>query len=88
MNCTLRKRFLSLFLYLLIGFSCSKDEAVIYELTTEVSPTSGGTVIPAKGSYDSGELVTISAIPEKGYVFKNWNGDILGNSNPFTFKIL
>jgi hypothetical protein len=47
-------------------------------LTTSVSPSSGGTVSPAPGVhlFDDGEVVPISAVPNTGYHFVNWTGDV------------
>jgi prophage antirepressor-like protein len=47
-------------------------------LTTAVNPSNGGTVSPAPGThpYDEGEVVSISAVPNTGYHFVNWTGDV------------
>jgi hypothetical protein len=47
-------------------------------LTTAVIPSSGGTVSPASGVHlcDEGEVVPISAVPNTGYHFVNWTGDM------------
>ncbi|MBC8182869.1 VCBS repeat-containing protein [candidate division KSB1 bacterium] len=41
-------------------------------------PDSSGTIYkePNKTDYDYREIVTLTAIPNNGYYFKNWNGDI------------
>ena len=38
----------------------------------------GGSVFGG-GNYNHGEVVTITASPDSGYQFENWNGDIDGN---------
>ncbi|MHC4538158.1 MAG: InlB B-repeat-containing protein [Planctomycetota bacterium] len=39
---------------------------------------------PNKTSYNHGEAVTLEAVPNKGYSFSNWTGDLSGNTNPTT----
>ena len=49
-----------------------------YELTMAVDPTEGGTTDPAVGvhAYPEDEVVDITAIPNAGYQFDNWTGDV------------
>ena len=51
-----------------------------YNLTTNVSPTEGGSVSPSGGSYDAGVNVTITATANSGYVFDYWSGSASGTS--------
>ncbi|MCJ7426158.1 MAG: hypothetical protein MUO17_03355 [Dehalococcoidales bacterium] len=51
-----------------------------YNLTTNVSPTEGGSVLPSGGSYDPGVNVTITATANSGYVFDYWSGSASGTS--------
>ena len=51
-----------------------------YNLTTNVSPTGGGSVSPSGGAYDAGVTVTITATANSGYVFDYWSGSASGNS--------
>ncbi|UCG59175.1 MAG: right-handed parallel beta-helix repeat-containing protein [Phycisphaerales bacterium] len=39
---------------------------------------------PDKTSYSHGEIVTIQALPDSGYTFANWSGDLSGSTNPAT----
>ena len=57
-----------------------------YSLSVSVSPTGAGTVSlnPAGGVYTAGTQVTLTAIPNSGYVFSNWAGDLSGTTNPAT----
>ena len=48
-----------------------------YVLTTTASPSAGGTVTGA-GTYDTGEVVTVTATPNLGYRFASWAGDCTG----------
>jgi len=54
-----------------------------YSLTTEVSPSGGGTVSrsPNQTTYTCGSTVTLTATAASGYVFKEWSGDASGTAN-------
>ncbi|MFH1716844.1 MAG: SUMF1/EgtB/PvdO family nonheme iron enzyme [Planctomycetota bacterium] len=39
---------------------------------------------PNKTTYNHGEAVTLEAVPNKGYLFSDWTGDLSGNTNPAT----
>ena len=48
-----------------------------YQLTTAVSPTGGGTVTPATGSYfPAGTVQPVTATPNANYVFGGWSGPV------------
>jgi len=51
-----------------------------YNLTTNVSPTGGGSVSPSGGAYDPGVTVTLTATANSGYVFDYWSGSASGTS--------
>ena len=50
-----------------------------YTLTTNASPTSGGTVSPLTGNYASGTNVTLNETANSGYQFTSWSGSGPGN---------
>jgi len=54
--------------------------------TLTISATTGGTTDPAPGShqYDPGTQVSVTAIPNSGYQFSSWSGDVTGSTNPVT----
>jgi len=54
-------------------------------LTLSIQVIGQGTTSPSQGShtYDSGQLVTLSANPSQGYSFDHWEGDAHG-TNPVT----
>jgi uncharacterized protein len=53
---------------------------LFYRLDLNVSPSGGGTVSPAAGTfYAAGSMVNISATPSSGYQFVNWTGDPVTN---------
>lgn len=65
-----------------------------YTLTTNVNPSSSGSVSasPAPNCntgtrYTSGTSVTLTAISNTGYAFDNWSGDVSGASNPVTITL-
>jgi CSLREA domain-containing protein len=45
-------------------------------LTTSASPSQGGTVSPATGSYAYQTTVNLTATPKPGYGFANWTGSV------------
>ena len=49
----------------------------------------GGSVTrsPAKAGYNRGETVTLEAVPNTGYSFTNWSGDLSGSTNPVRLAI-
>lgn len=58
-----------------------------YTLTTSASPSTGGTITPAGGTYDEGSLVIITANPAVGYRFDHWSGDAIGTSSTVTLTM-
>jgi uncharacterized repeat protein (TIGR02543 family) len=53
-----------------------------YKLTISVSPSGGGTTVPAAGidKYKKDTVVTITATAATGYQFVNWTGDASGTT--------
>ena len=51
----------------------------VYKLTTSVSGTGTITREPDKALYDSGEVVTITAVPETNWTFNEWSGYVTGS---------
>jgi uncharacterized repeat protein (TIGR02543 family) len=59
-----------------------------YTLTTSISPTGGGTVIPsALIWYNSGQEVSLSAKPKTNFVFVGWSGDLSTPSTPASIML-
>lgn len=74
-------------LSLLTFLSCdpgTSETSVYYRITISAQPSSSGTVTtnPEKARYPEGEKVTCTALPEMGYAFDHWEGDISGTGNP------
>jgi len=55
-------------------------------VTTWTTPEGGG-VIKGSGKYKSGSRATLRAIPNPGYFFLKWSGDVLSKTNPLTIKM-
>jgi len=49
----------------------------------------GGTTNPEPGShtYDTGTQVSVRALPNSGYQFSGWGGDVSGTTNPITITM-
>jgi uncharacterized repeat protein (TIGR02543 family) len=56
--------------------------ATTYQLTTSVNGQ--GTVSPANGTFNNGEIVTVMATAATGYTFSGWTGDATGSANPLS----
>jgi len=58
-----------------------------YALT--IAAGEGGTTdpLPGKYTYDKGAKVTVKALPEKGYRFSGWSGDVSRKKNPITVRM-
>jgi len=57
--------------------------------TLSISSDMGGTTDPSPGSYkyDTGTQVSVTAIPNSGYQFSEWSGNVFGTSNPITITM-
>ena len=55
-----------------------KEEVGAYNLTISISPEGTGTTVPAVGTYTyaEGDVVGLAAVPEEGYQFNYWTGDV------------
>jgi uncharacterized repeat protein (TIGR02543 family) len=43
---------------------------------------------PKKVTYQGGDIVTLTATPEPGYLFYGWSGDLTGSANPATLTMV
>jgi len=55
---------------------------VSYALTTHVVGNGSITRVPNQSSYASGTPVTLEAMPDPGWRFDHWSGDLSGSDNP------
>lgn len=61
-------------------------------LSTSVTPSESGTIVPASGVYNAGDQVIITATKGFGYAFKEWQdannaNAVVSTANPYTFNI-
>ena len=58
-------------------------------LTVNIKPEGAGTVTknPVGPDYGGGQIVTVTANPNPGFVFSGWGGDLSGSLNPETILI-
>ena len=64
-------------------------EVVVPTHTVTIAVTGSGTTIPVPGAwgYNEGTPVSITAVPESGWEFARWEGDLPSTANPLTFTI-
>ncbi|MBE0684645.1 MAG: right-handed parallel beta-helix repeat-containing protein, partial [Anaerolineaceae bacterium] len=59
-----------------------------YVLTLNVDPEGKGTINNnAIAPYEYGQLVELSAVPEPGWKFSRWSGDVTSTENPLTVTV-
>jgi PKD repeat protein len=58
-----------------------------YTLTTNTVGNGSISLNPAGGTYCEGTVVTLTAIPDAGWQFDNWSGDLTGSTNPDTITM-
>ncbi len=58
-----------------------------FDLTTSVIGAGSISISPGSGSYMTPTDVAISAIPDSGYIFSAWTGDLSGTVNPDTIRM-
>ncbi len=65
------------------------SEVPANQFTLTVSTTGQGSVTlnPAGGVYDAGTVVTVEALPDAGWLFNDWSGDLSGNNTPATITV-
>jgi len=72
----------------LLGIVLVSTIACKAEYSLHVSVYGGqGAVTPSSGTYTAGTSVTIAAIPDSGWEFERWEGDISGDGNPSTIQM-
>lgn len=74
----------------LVLTGCSSDDdssSSTHRVTTSVSPEDSGTILPKSGDFESGKLIDLAALPEEGWEFKEWQGDVTGTENPMQITV-
>ncbi len=75
------------FSVMVMAAGCSTDTAADVRLYTDLIPEEGGKISPSFGVYKQGTRLKIKAIPEEGYQFVRWEGDLVGNENPVFIEL-
>ena len=71
----------------LVTANFSETPSIQYSLSTNVVGSGGIVLSPPGGLYNAGTVVTISAVPDPGYFFSGWGGDVSGVNNPTTITM-
>ncbi len=60
-----------------------------YNTAVSIAETVGGeiTLDPVYDEYVIGSVITATAVPDNGFDFSNWSGDLEGNENPIQFGV-
>ena len=61
-----------------------QEQGTIYSLTTNVSGSGNITRKPDQVTYTAGDVVTLEAVADPGWLFSGWSGAADGNQNPLT----
>jgi hypothetical protein len=80
-----QKSIFTILLALVTIFACEVEEPIpTYTLTTTSSPAEGGkiTISPQVPNHPEGSQVTLTPEPNENWVFKQWEGDAVGNTTP------
>jgi surface protein len=72
----------SILLSVILLLSCGTENKPTYKLTTNVSPSEGGTITPSTGVFSKDEVVELTGVPTDGWRFVRWEGDWSGETNP------
>jgi len=74
-----------------VTMNAAKSVTANFALKTfalSISATNGSvTKLPNANSYDSGTVVTLTAVPDAGYQFTGWSGALTGTTNPASVTI-
>ena len=60
------------------------EQVTTYTLTSGVSGNGNITKNPDQATYAAGDVVTLEAVAEPGWIFSGWSGAVDGNQNPLT----
>ena len=86
----MKKCFIAVFI---LWIGCSKDTLTNVEASREQTYTllvnngDGGSVNTTGGTYNQGQIVSITATPNSGYQFIGWSGDVSTSTNPLSITI-
>lgn len=77
------KLFIGSLLLSMLLICCTEE----YKLSVEVTGNGSYEVTPQKNNYEEGESVTITAIPDSGWLFNKWLGSMNTNYNPIYLQM-
>lgn len=76
---------ISIILSVFLLLSCGTESTPIYTLSTSV--VGEGTITPSTGTYEEGEVVTLSGTPSEHWGFNSWSGDGTGSTNTLSITM-
>ena len=68
-------------------FTLSKQELCKYELTINIEGKGTVTKEPNKEKYEYGTIVKLTGVPDTGWSFSHWSGDLNSQNNPENITI-
>ena len=73
-----------------VGAVFIEEPPDVFTVTTVPQPVEGGTIEPFQGSelFVEDEELTLTAVPNEGWLFDHWAGDLNSTDNPITFTVL
>ncbi len=79
----LLKRIFLILPVLFLVLTCSDDDdPEKFILSVTITPEEGGSVSPDGGTFEDGTVITLTATPSEGYIFREWMGDLESTENP------
>jgi uncharacterized repeat protein (TIGR02543 family) len=58
-----------------------------YDLIINMAGSGSVAKAPAQGTYGCGQVVILTAVPDPGWQFNGWSGDLTGNANPLALTM-
>ena len=74
-------------LFLVLGCTKDDDDPENFILSITITPEEGGSVSPDGGAFLDGTVVTLTATPSEGYIFKEWMGGLTSTENPVSVSM-
>ncbi len=81
---------ITLLCMLFVAVSCQNsgnNSTETFTIESTITPANAGSVSPSAGSYESGDQIQITATANSNFVFREWNGDLTGSTNPASITI-
>lgn len=72
-----------------VGAVFIEEPPDVFTVTTVPQPVEGGMIEPFQGSelFVEDDMVTLTAVPNEGWIFDRWAGDLDSTDNPLTFSV-